>query len=84
MSFFNIPPEQFSLLAYIVGTLLSQNLNANEQNSLGNFVEAVGQAILTIAAQEQLQQSQDNNQQIYEQVELIKKQIEFLERQLKR
>ncbi len=84
MSFFNIPPEKFSLLACIVGALLSQNLNASEQNSLGNFVEAVGQAILTIAAQEQLQQSEDNNEQICEQVELIKKQIELLERQLKK
>lgn len=84
MSFFKLPPEQFTLLAYLVGALLAQNLDANEQNSLGNFVEAVGQAILTIAAQEQLQQTQNNQQQICEQVELIKKQIELLEHQLKR
>ncbi|TCO76858.1 hypothetical protein [Marinisporobacter balticus] len=84
MSFFNLPPEQFTLLAYLVGALLAQNLDSDEQNSLGNFVEAVGQAILTIAAQEQLQQSQNNNAQMCEEVALIKKQIELLERKLKR
>ncbi|MCT4619919.1 MAG: hypothetical protein N4A62_11095 [Marinisporobacter sp.] len=84
MSFFNLPPEQFTLLSYLVALLLVQNLDANEQNALGNFIEAVGQAILTIAAQEQLQQSQSNQQQMCQQMDLIKKQIEIFERQLKK
>jgi len=85
MSFDNIPPAQFTLLAYLFGVLFSGNLNQNQQNSLGNFFEALGQSMLTIAAQEQLQQEQqENQQQVCQQIELMKKQLELLERQLKR
>lgn len=53
-----IPPEQFTLLATIIGVLLSSELDPNEQNSVGNFLVSVGQTLLTSAAQAQLQQSQ--------------------------
>ena len=84
MSFNNIPPAQFTLLAYLFGVLVADNLNSNEQNSIGNFFEALGQSILTINAQQQLQQSQqENQQQVLQQIDLMKKQLELLEKQLK-
>ncbi len=58
--FFNLPPKQFSLLSSLIGIILIDNLDTNQQNSLGNFLINVGQAILTSAAQGQLIQS--NNQ----------------------
>ncbi len=58
--FFSLPPKQFSLLSSLIGILLIDNLDANKQNSLGNFLINVGQAILTSAAQEQL--IEDNKQ----------------------
>lgn len=50
---FSLPPKQFSLLASLIGLLLIDGLDLGEQNSLGNFLVGVGQAILTAAAQEQ-------------------------------
>lgn len=58
--FFKLPPKQFSLLSSLIGIVLIDNLDTNQQNSLGNFLINVGQAILTSAAQGQLIQS--NNQ----------------------
>ncbi|MFT9497437.1 hypothetical protein [Anaerosolibacter sp.] len=88
MSLSNIPPSQFSLIAALLGITLSNNLNANQQNSLGNFLEALGQSMLTVSAQKQLQQSQQNSQnekqQINLQIQLLKQQIELLEHQLKK
>jgi hypothetical protein len=50
--FFNIPAKQFSLLSSIIGILLIDNLNIDQQNAFGNFLVNVGQNILTSAAQE--------------------------------
>lgn len=44
-------PFEFVTLGTIVGYLLSANLTINEQNSLGNWFELVGQIILTFNAQ---------------------------------
>lgn len=52
--FFSLPPKQFSLLSSLIGIVLIDNLDTNQQNSLGNFLINVGQAILTSAAQGQL------------------------------
>ena len=43
------------ILVYLFGViaayLIAPSLNANQQNSIGNFLEEIGQIILTIAAQ---------------------------------
>jgi len=44
---------EFTLIATLVAFLISPNLSINEQNSLGNFFEQMGQTLLTIAAQNQ-------------------------------
>lgn len=59
--FFSLPPKQFALLSSLIGILIIDKLDINQQNSLGNFLINVGQVILTSAAQGQLIQS--NNQQ---------------------
>jgi len=57
--FFSLPPKQFSLLSSLIGIFLIDNLDTNQQNSLGNFLVNVGQAILTAAAQGQSMQNND-------------------------
>ena len=55
-------PYELATLATALGVIISKQLNANQQNVVGNFIEAVGQSILTIAAQIQNLQSQEGNQ----------------------
>jgi len=54
---YKLSGKELALLASASGFLLSQNLNANQINSIGNFLEAVGQIMLCIGAQEQLRNS---------------------------
>jgi hypothetical protein len=81
--FLSIPPKQFALLSSLLGLLLIDNLDLDQQNSLGNFVVNIGQSILTAAAQGQALQS-DNQKydQTRWQIEMLKKQIVELEQQL--
>lgn len=60
----NIDPHVFSLLAVGVAYALVGNYNANEQNSIGNWLELVGQYMLTHAAQQQLIESRIENANI--------------------
>ncbi|WP_042317119.1 hypothetical protein, partial [Desulfofarcimen acetoxidans] len=50
----SLPPQQFTLLSALIGILLINYLNINEQNSLGNFLVGIGQTLLTAAAQGEL------------------------------
>ena len=52
--FFNLPPEQFTIIASLFGVLLSEGLSMDQQNSLGNFLSTVGQTMMTVAAQQEL------------------------------
>lgn len=60
----NLDPHVFSLIAVGVGYALVGNYNANEQNSIGNWFELVGQYMLTHAAQQQLVESRIENSNI--------------------
>ena len=44
-------PYEFSLSGVIAAFIIAQPLNANQQNSIGNYLEEVGQILLAIAAQ---------------------------------
>lgn len=48
--FYSLDSEQQVLLAALLAIIVSENLNENQLNILGNFVEAVGQNILLIQA----------------------------------
>ena len=52
----NVPPKAFTLSSVVVGFLLIDDLNANEQNALGNWLMLVAQLLCTNAAYMQLQQ----------------------------
>ena len=45
--------NELSIIAFISGYALAQGLTPEEQNSIGNFFEAVGQTLLCIGSQEQ-------------------------------
>lgn len=83
-SFFSIPPKQYALLSTLLGILLTGNLDLNQQNSLGNFIVNVGQAILTAAAQGQaLQNNSSQDERIKQKIEMLKQQIYDLEKELR-
>ena len=50
----NINPELFTIIGCIVGLIVEDDYNANELNSIGNWLILVGQVLLTTAAQQQL------------------------------
>lgn len=58
---YSLSGNDLALLASAVGLLLSQNINSNQINSLGNFFEGVGQIMLVIGAQQQLRENNNNN-----------------------
>ena len=60
----NTNPHTFSLIAVAVGFACIGDYNANEQNSIGNWLILVGQYILTHAAQQQLIESRIENNNI--------------------
>ena len=52
-------PYEMSVLAFILGALLCEGLDGQQQEAIGNFYELVGQTILTLGAQyENLEQYQ--------------------------
>ena len=60
----NLDPHIFSLLAVMVGYAAIGHLNVNEQNSIGNWFELVGQYMLTHAAQQQVIEGRLENSNI--------------------
>lgn len=51
---YGLSGNELAILSAIIGYALSQNINAEQMNSLGNFFEAIGQIMLCNGAQEQL------------------------------
>jgi hypothetical protein len=74
--FFSMTPVQLSLLATLIGLLLIDNLNVDQQKVLGNFIVAIGSLMLTAAAEMSSQQSSDTNMQ--QQIDDLKRQIKEL------
>lgn len=53
MDFQDMPPEAFIIVAEVIGNLWACNLPFNIQNALGNWLQLLGQIILTYNAQQQ-------------------------------
>lgn len=51
---FSFTGNEFAIFASIIGFIISQDLDIDEVNSLGNFLECVGQFMLSKAAQDQV------------------------------
>ncbi len=60
----NIHPTTYNLIAVAIGIVLVGDLNANEQNSLGNWFMLLGQYLATNASQQQLIESRIENNNI--------------------
>ena len=61
----NTSPKLFSLSAVIVGYLLIDDMTANEQNALGNWLMLVGQLISTNAYYASVQADRNQNSNLY-------------------
>lgn len=74
-------PYEISTFAFVLGVVLSNGLNFNQLNSIGNFYELIGQTILTIQSQTQLQASNSSFQtiNITSAIEMLKNKIGNIE-----
>ena len=73
----NMEPKIFSLSAVIVGYLLIDDLTANEQNALGNWLMLVAQVLCTNAFYKQVLSERKIKNSINED-ELLQKFVEVI------
>ncbi len=81
----NTDPNIFAFTAAIIGAIVSDDFNAQELNSIGNWFELLGQYFLTYAAQKQLimsRQNNNNNSQPQD-IDYVLKAIKKIEAELK-
>lgn len=77
----NIPAKAFSFSAIVVGYLLIDDLTANEQNALGNWLMLTAQVLCTNAFYKQVQAERNNVGNSYynmtneENIEMLKKMV---------
>ena len=74
----NIPPYTYSLYATLAAYLISTVLDLNALNALGNWLEQVGQIMLTIAAQASATPSDKEYNALKEEVRKLRCEIEEL------
>lgn len=91
---YTLEPKQLALLAVLIAIGLTEGLDLNLQNSLGNFLLTVGQTILCMAAQgetlknltskeEALEYTNEDFANMNKQIELLNKKFENLDTTLK-
>ena len=56
-----LSPNELGVIAALAGLYLAQGLTAEQQNAIGNFLEAIGQLIQCIGSQKQNLNSRINN-----------------------
>ena len=89
----NIPPKLFSGSAVAVGYLLIDDLTANEQNALGNWLMLVAQVLSTNAFYKQVMmergldneytnESNSNNKNNDADIRILEKMIEAMEEEI--
>lgn len=77
----NIPPKLFTLSAVALGYLLIDDLSANEQNALGNWLMLTAQVLCTNAYYKQVQTERTMKPETLEKmVEALKIEIEKLKK----
>ena len=86
MSLPNIPAKTFSLSAVALGYLLIDDLTANEQNALGNWLMLTAQVLSTNAFYKQVQQErmQQNvsNFSNREGIDMLEKMVKALKKEI--
>ena len=62
ISFYKMSEKEMILLSSSLAILLTENLNVDEQNTLGNFLMTVGQNIILGAGQRTVRENDKNNE----------------------
>ena len=80
----NVPAGVFSGSAVILGYLLIDELTANEQNALGNWLMLTAQVLCTNAFYKQVQEErrQGNTSNSVSEVEILKKMVNALNKEI--
>ena len=74
----SIPPYLYSLYATFFAYLISSFLDLNAMSALGNWLEQVGQILLTITAQASATPSDEEYNNLENEVKYLKEEIEKL------
>ena len=82
----NVPAKLFSLSAVVVGYLLIDDLTANEQNALGNWLMLMAQVLCTNAFYKQVQTEREtyssSNFTNEDNVRLLRKMVDALNKEI--
>lgn len=82
----NVSPKVFSFSAIIVGYLLIDDLTANEQNALGNWLMLTAQVLCTNAFYKQVQAERDRasskEPSTEETIEVLKKMVCAMQKEI--
>ena len=82
----NVPAKAFSLSAVIVGYLLIDDLTANEQNALGNWLMLTAQVLCTNAFYKQVQADRGDSTNNYfnkeDTINIMEKMINAMQKEL--
>ena len=78
----NVSPKTFTLSAVIIGYLLLDDLTANEQNALGNWLMLVAQLLCTNAYYKEVRQERGIEKDVTKDLETDNT-IEMLEKMVK-
>ena len=81
---FNLSGVEYGVIGALLGLLISTKLTINQQNSIGNFLELVGQTLLAISAQEYNRKSnnssQNTNQDILNKIHKLEEELNKIKR----
>lgn len=78
MGFFELPPRTLTLVAFLIGFTMIDDLTAAEQNSLGNFLILIGQVLETNSGQQAVLNTRESNKQMSD----MMSRLEAIERKL--
>lgn len=74
----SIPPYEYSMYATILGYIIAYFLNTNAQNAFGNWLEQVGQIILTISAQASATPTNEEYSALKREIRNLRRELEEL------
>ena len=79
----DVPPKLFSLSAVVVGYILIDELTANEQNALGNWLMLAAQVLSTNAFYKQVQaENEKKNMDETDTVAMLTKMVNALQKEI--
>lgn len=80
--FFDIDPYTFTGSAVIIGLLLTQELSANEQDSVGNWLQLIGLVMQTYSSQVITLEAETDKEE--NDLETVKKTIKKIQERLEK